>query len=453
VVVKTQSAEKTLLVIVNGLLVGHLRKSAEGGISFQYDSTWLTTPDNYPISLNLPLEPSRHSGDVVYNFFDNLLPDNPATRTHIQQRFKVKSSHPFDLLEAIGKDCIGAIQLYPDTESPNNVKAIIGTPLSDKELQQKVVSSRTAPLGMNKSHEEFRISLAGAQDKTGLLWHDEKWQSPEGTTPTTHIIKLPIGKIDHNEIDLSDSVDNEWLCLKLLDLYGLDVTEAERLTIGETTVLSVERFDRRLAKDKSCIMRLPQEDMCQALGFSPGNKYEADGGPGIPEIMKLLEGSKHAEKDRADFLKANFLFWLMAAPDGHAKNFSIFIKENGEYHLTPLYDVISVYPLVSNGRVLQHHNFKMAMSLRGSKRYYKLGDPFAFTLEHLLSTAERCDFSRNEMRQIIEDALEQTEHVLEQAKALLPSDFEASVSTPIFEGIRLATQLFSKQLAKHKDTL
>ena len=98
-----RTTDRALLVFMNGLLIGHLRKSAEGGISFQYDNTWLTTPDNYPISLHLPLEPSRHSGDVVYNFFDNLLPDNPAVRTHIQQRFKVKSSHPFDLLEAIGK--------------------------------------------------------------------------------------------------------------------------------------------------------------------------------------------------------------------------------------------------------------------------------------------------------------------------------------------------------------
>ena len=441
-----RTADKILLVLMNGLLIGHLKKSAEGGISFQYDTTWLTTPNNYPISLHLPLEPSRHSGDVVYNFCDNLLPDNPAVRTHVQQRFEVKSSHPFDLLEVIGKDCIGAIQLHADTEIPDTTKTISGSPLSIKELQKKIISSRNSPLGMDESHEEFRISLAGAQDKTGLLWHDEKWQSPEGTTPTTHIIKLPIGKIDHNEIDLSDSVDNEWLCLKILGLYGLDVTESERLTIGETTVLSVERFDRSLAKDKSWIMRLPQEDMCQALGFSLGNKYEADGGPGIPEIMKLLEGSKHAEKDRADFLKAIFLFWLMAAPDGHAKNFSIFIEKNGKFRLTPLYDVISVYPLITNGRGLQHHNFKMAMSLRGSKRYYKLGDPFAFTLEHFLSTAELCEFSRDEMRQIIENILAQTEQVLRQAEALLPDDFKESVSTAIFEGISLAARKFSKQL-------
>lgn len=444
-VINTQSGEKTLQVLMNGLLVGHLRKSSGGGMAFQYDNTWLTTPGKRPVSLHLPTEPAFHSGDTVYNFFDNLLPDNPAIRTHIQQRFGVKSNHPFDLLEAIGKDCIGAVQLHPDIETPYNIRAIIGAPLSAAELESRVASSRTAPLGMSESHEEFRLSLAGAQDKTGLLWHDAQWQSPEGTTPTTHIIKLPMGKIDHNEIDLSESVDNEWLCLKILELYGLEVAHAERLTVGNTTVLSVERFDRKLSADKSWIMRLPQEDMCQALGYSSGNKYEADGGPGIPEIMKLLEGSNNAEKDQADFLKANLLFWLMAAPDGHAKNFSIFIQQNGEYRLTPFYDVISVYPLILRGDI-KHYNFKMAMSLRGSKRYYKLGDGFGFTVEHLLSTAEVCGFSTDEMRRIIEGTLAETERVLVQAEALLPDGFPVSVSTPVFDGIRVAATRLGQQL-------
>lgn len=441
----TQSGEKTLRVLMNGLLVGNLRKSTGGGLSFQYDDVWLTTPGKRPISLGLPTEPSFHAGDSVYNFFDNLLPDNPAIRTHIQQRFDVKSNHPFDLLEAIGKDCIGAIQLHADTESLYNIRAIIGVPLSAEELTQRVASSRTAPLGMSASHEEFRISLAGAQDKTGLLWHDEQWQSPEGTTPTTHIIKLPMGKIDHNEIDLSDSVDNEWLCLKILALYGLEVTQAERLTIGETRVLAVERFDRKLSSDKSWIMRLPQEDMCQALGYSSGKKYEADGGPGIPDIMELLAGSRQPAKDRADFLKANLLFWLMAAPDGHAKNFSIFIQESGQYRLTPFYDVISVYPLITKGE-LQHYNFRMAMSLRGRKRYYKLGDGFGFTVEHLLATAEVCGFHADEMRNIIVDTLEATESVLQQAEQLLPEGFPVVVSHPILTGIQGAAAQLREQL-------
>ena len=443
-VINKKPGDKTLVVLMNGLLVGRLRKSAEGSLSFLYDDSWLKRSGKRPISLNLPTEPALHTGDSVYNFFDNLLPDNPAIRTHIQQRFEVNSNHPFDLLEAIGKDCIGAIQLHPDTENTYNIRAIVSTPLSKTELQERVTSSRTSPLGMDKAHEEFRISLAGAQDKTGLLWHQEQWHSPEGTTPTTHIIKLPIGKIDYNNIDLSNSVDNEWLCLKILGLYGLPVAEADRLTIGNTTVLSVERFDRRLAQDKSWIMRLPQEDMCQALGFSSGKKYEADGGPGVPEIMKLLENSDNAEQDRSDFLKANLLFWLMAAPDAHAKNFSIFILPDSKFKLTPIYDVLSLYPQMDN-REIAREKVKMAMSLRGSKRYYNWFGS-AFTLEHVLNTAELCEFSSEKMLGIVTETLNQTELVLQQAAKLLPKGFPVDVSTPIFDGIRLSAERLSKQL-------
>lgn len=440
----SQSSDKVLTVLMNGLLVGHLRKSTGGGMSFQYDDTWLTTSGKRPISLNLPTEPSLHSGDSVYNFFDNLLPDNPAIRTHIQQRFGVNSNHPFDLLEAIGKDCIGAIQLQENTKNSFNIRAIIGVPLSSKELESRVASSRTAPLGMDKEHEEFRISLAGAQDKTGLLWHNNQWYSPEGTTPTTHIIKLPIGKIDYNNIDLSNSVDNEWLCLKILGLYGLTVTGAERLTIGETHVLAVERFDRKLSSDKSWIMRLPQEDMCQALGFSSGKKYEADGGPGIPDIMKLLEKSDNSEQDQADFLKANLLFWLMAAPDGHAKNFSIFILPDGKFRLTPFYDVISLYPQMAS-REIPREKIKMAMSLRGSKRYYNWHGS-AFTIEHILATAELCAFSAEKTLNIIKETLGRTDEVLQQAEQLLPDGFPVSVSQPIFDGIRQSKERLSERL-------
>lgn len=435
---------RTLVVLMNGLLIGHLRKSEEGGMSFQYDDSWLTTTGKRPISLHIPTEPSLHTGDTVFNFFDNLLPDNPAIRTHIQKRFGVNSNHPFDLLEAIGRDCVGAIQLYPETESGFNIRAIIGTPLSPGALEKRVASSRTAPLGMDKEHAEFRISLAGAQDKTGLLWHDNQWYSPEGTTPTTHIIKLPIGKIDYNDIDLSNSVNNEWLCLKLLGLYGLPATNAERLSIGDTTVLAVERFDRRLSRDQQWIMRLPQEDMCQALGFSSGKKYEADGGPGIPDIMKLLEKSDQFEQDRSNFLKANLLFWLMAAPDGHAKNFSIFILPNGKFRLTPIYDVLSLYPQMNN-REVAREKLKMAMSLRGSKRYYNWYGS-ALSVDHLLTTAERCDFDRSDMLNIIREVLGQTEQVLRKMNEQLPDDFPGNVSEAIFKGIHQATERLKKQL-------
>lgn len=72
--------------------------------------------------------------------------------------------------------------------------------------------------------------------------------------------------------------------------------------------LVVERFDRKWSGDGQWIIRLPQEDMCQALGVSPLRKYQADGGPGISEIMEVLSNSDRAEHDKAQFYDAdNFL--------------------------------------------------------------------------------------------------------------------------------------------------
>ena len=94
-------------------------------------------------------------------------------------------------------------------------------------------------------------------------------------------------------------------------------------------------------------MRLPQEDFCQALGINSGLKYESDGGVGIKEIMDFLNGSYNAKIDRINFFKTNFLFWVLGAIDGHAKNFSLFIEPEGKYRLTPLYDIMSAYPLIA----------------------------------------------------------------------------------------------------------
>jgi serine/threonine-protein kinase HipA len=106
-------------------------------------------------------------------------------------------------------------------------------------------------------------------------------------------------------------------------------------------VLIVERFDRAWMDVGPWIARLPQEDFCQALGYSPGQKHEKDGGPGMDGCLRLLDGSADAEVDRLSFQLTQLAFWLMAASDGHAKNYSLFIGPGDAYAMTPLYDVIS----------------------------------------------------------------------------------------------------------------
>lgn len=201
--------------------------------------------------------------------------------------------------------------------------------------------------------DELRISLAGAQEKTALLWHRGKWCRSKGATPTTHILKLSLGEVGGLRADFSTSVENEWLCTQIAQAYGLPATECEIASFGHHKALVVTRFDRRLL-NKTWWARLPQEDFCQVFGVRCERKYEEKGGPGIAEILDTLRGSDEAETDRSHFLAAQLLFWLLAAPDGHAKNFSLFLEPLGRFRLTPFYDILSAWPVTVKARVSFH---------------------------------------------------------------------------------------------------
>jgi serine/threonine-protein kinase HipA len=298
----------TLNLLINGCLVGYLCKSLGGSISFQYAKEWLDANEVQPISLSLPLHPKIYEGDRVYNFFDNLLPDSTGIRTRIQTRFKISTSQPFDLLRAIGADCVGAIQLCANQTIPN-IEVVNAHSLSTAEIAQILRGYQNTPLGMIAEVDDFRISIAGAQEKTALLWYQNQWCRPTGTTPTSHIFKLPIGS--HSNLDLSESCENEWLCLEIVKAFGLPAANAQLESFDGVKVLIVERFDRRWSQDGKWLMRLPQEDFCQILGVSPNLKYQNDGGPGIAEIMQVLQGSRNAESDRELFFRSQVLFWLL----------------------------------------------------------------------------------------------------------------------------------------------
>ena len=287
--------------------------------------------------------------------------------------------------------------------------------------------------------EEFRISLAGAQEKTALLWHDGQWKRPRGATPTTHIFKLPLGQMGHFHIDMTTSVENEWLCSKLLQAYGMPIASCQIAQFGDRKTLVVERFDRTFSMDGSWIVRLPQEDMCQATGTPPGRKYETDGGPGIRSIMNLLLGSSRADQDRLEFFRAQVAFLLLCAIDGHAKNFSIFIDRGGSYHLTPLYDVLSAYPVMGNGpKMLSPYKARMAMGLWGKNKHYLWRN---MQKQHLLTTGIACGLSESVCVDIIDDMIGKTLDVIDLVSAQLPAGFPAQVADAIFEGVRLKAKM------------
>lgn len=421
---------QVLSVAMNGDLVGKLTKNTDGGMSFQYAEEWLVEPGARAISLSLPLQRGRIIGSVVYNFFSNLLPDSEAIIDRVQVRFKVKTDHPFDLLAAVGRDCVGAIQLYsPDTEIPSMMETH-AEPLNENQIEELLDGYQTAPLGMDEG-VDFRISLAGAQEKTALLWYQDCWQRPQGSTPTSHIFKLPIGLIEHHNIDLRESCENEWLCLCIAREFGFPVTNAELAMFGQKKVLIVERFDRKWSSSGDWLLRLPQEDCCQALGIAPALKYEFNGGPSIESIMTLLLGSQKAIDDREMFFKSQILFWMLAAIDGHGKNFSIFIEPGTSFRLTPLYDVLSAFPIFES-RGIEAKKAKMAMALQGKNKQYHFS---MIQPRHFISTATQVGFSPKMAMQLMLDMVEKTATVIATIIPQLPEDFPEHISKAIFSGL------------------
>jgi serine/threonine-protein kinase HipA len=415
-----------LNVFLNGRLVGRLTRQTSGAIDFQYDTAWLFWENAFPVSLSLPLREDRYVGQPVVAVFDNLLPDNDEIRRRLAVRVKAEGDDAYSLLAAIGRDCVGALQFMPDGSEPGPAGRIEGRPLKDKEIARILADLNTIPLGLTDK-TEFRISIAGAQEKTALLFWNRRWNIPHGSTATTHILKPQIGKRDN--LDLSQSVENEHLCMSLTAELGLPTARTEIVEFGGKRVLVVERFDRRWTLDHR-LLRLPQEDFCQALSVPPTSKYESGGGPGIIAILRLLRGSDDPENDLRTFMKAQIVFWLLAAIDGHAKNFSVFLNPGGRFRMTPLYDVMSVQPNLDLGEVRQN-KVKLAMAV-GNNRHYTIN---SIAPRHFIQTGEAAGLPANITQDILEELLTHVPQAIERAWQGLPSKFPGVIAKSIKKGM------------------
>ncbi|NIF42495.1 type II toxin-antitoxin system HipA family toxin [Burkholderia sp. Tr-862] len=421
---------------MNGIPVGYweVRRGAERLV---YLPAWIDDPQGRPLSLSLPFTPGNqpHQGAVVADYFDNLLPDSQPIRRRIAQRYRLGSTAPFELLASIGRDCVGALQLLPPDETPVDLQAIDGTALDDAAVADVLRHATAAPLpGHAEPDGELRLSIAGAQEKTALLHHGNRWLLPAGSTPTTHIFKLPLGRVGNMQADMRTSVENEWLCSKIVAAYGLPVAACDIGRFDDQKALIVERFDRRPSRDGTWILRLPQEDMCQATGTPSGAKYESDGGPGIATIMGILANSAEAAQDRKNFFVTQLVFWVLAAIDGHAKNFSIAHLPGNTYRSTPLYDVLSAHPIIGTRRnQLPPRRARLAMAVCGKNRHYVIAD---IQPRHWIAQGARVGLTEDEVRAAMAGVAERTEPAIADVASRIPADFPADVSDAIFDGMR-----------------
>jgi serine/threonine-protein kinase HipA len=448
----------SLIVWMNGERVGEWGTSRHGASFFKYDPAWLGSRYARPLSLSLPFTANLEiRGQQVDDYFDNLLPDNPGIRSRIRARFRTASTEAFDLLTAIGRDCVGAVQLLPPGEEPVGWDRIDAVRLSERDVEDLLAQVTAAtPLGL-ADEDEFRISISGAQEKTALLSMRGTWHRPRNATPTTHILKLPLGIIGGFRGDFSDSVENEWLCAQFLGELDIPVAQVSLATFGAQRALVVTRFDRRWVGVKAAdvakrsfapgkgnwIARLPQEDFCQATGRPPTQKYEADGGPSMRESLELLNNSENARSDRTTFLLAQLAFWLLAATDGHGKNFSLWHEAGGAFRLTPLYDVISAWPVMGAGAgQLAFQKAKLAMAVHGKRAHYRLNEILG---RHWAELAEKSGIPG--LLELMQQLVAMAPGAMEGLEARLPRGFPERVYTTIRAGVVRQARRFEQTLS------
>jgi len=442
---------RALDVWMNGERVGTWFTNRSGVDVFQYEDAWLGSEYRRPLSLSLPILPGNesHTGAVVGDWFENLLPESRAIRDRLRTRFGAASGGAFDLLAAIGRDCVGAVQIVPAGADPGDVRRVEASSM-DEEAVARLLRSVTGsgPLGIHGDEDDdFRFSLAGAQEKAALLRMNGKWYRPRGATPTTHILKLPLGVVGNMRADMHDSVENEWLCMQFLAELGLPVAETELATfrdeVSAERALVVTRFDRVWTNVSSStkekwIARLPQEDFCQASAVSAARKYETDGGPGIRKSLELIRGGTDYEADARIFVMAQLAFWLLAATDGHAKNFAVFLRRDG-YSMTPLHDVLSAWPIIGHGpKLLPLQKTTMAMALRGTRATRRHLDEIDVRHWRSLALQSGVPGLFEEMITLVE----RSESALDSVLQRLPEGFPRRLRDTIAKGVRYQRRRF-----------
>ena len=319
---------ETLNVFFGQIRVGSLNIDGRRLFSFQYSKKWLTSPDAFQISISLPMQKDMFSHDKVKSFFSNLLPES-AVRELIAKRLGISAKNDFMLLKRIGGECAGAITILPESEIPESPDQYTYRSLSDKQLVDLIKHIPRRPLLAGQ--EGIRISLAGAQEKLALFYKDPAFYIPINGAPSNFILKPGM-------VHFQSSIENECFCMMLANAIDLNVPPVIIAQKETQKVLLIKRYDRIL--DNDVLIRLHQEDFCQAMGLSHELKYQADGGPGLKACFDLVRAySVNPIKDFQQLMQWVFFNYLIGNMDGHAKNLS-FIYQAKQIRLAPFYDMM-----------------------------------------------------------------------------------------------------------------
>jgi serine/threonine-protein kinase HipA len=411
-----------LIALLDGKEAGRVHNDARGRLTFVYSDDWRRATGAYPLSLSMPLAAREHGRSIIEAYLWGLLPDNEQVLARWAAKFQVSARNVFALISHVGEDCAGAVQFV----TPDRLDAIRSGAehkvewLDESDIARRLQTLRRDHAAWRLPRDTGQFSLAGAQPKTALLLQNSRWGIPSGRIPTTHILKPPTGHFDGH-------AENEHICLGLARSLGLPAAQSKVMRFGEEIAIAIERYDRQHRGND--IIRVHQEDVCQALGIMPTKKYQNEGGPSPANIVELLRTySTDRQTDVDTFTAALGFNWLIAGTDAHAKNYSLLLS-GLHVRLAPLYDVASILPYDK-------------IDLRKIKLAMKVGGEYKLSLIGLRQWQKFAREARIDADKLIETLIAMSQQLPDEAKAAEARAREEGLAEPVVT--RLVTQLIER---------
>lgn len=424
-------AADVLAVLLEGKPIGNVERVASGALRLHFDGDYRDDPTATLLSVSMPPAEQVHADARLTPWLWGLLPDNADVLARWGRDFGVSVASPFPLLGTqVGHDCAGAVQFC----APDEVDNLVGrtgdvTWLSEADIASRMRTLRADSTSWLGPGFAGQFSLGGAQAKTALHHapaneaHEARggggrWGAPTGSVPTTHILKPAVAGLEAQNI-------NEHLCLAAARQLGLPTANTRIETFEDESAIVVERFDRSIRD--GALVRVHQEDLCQALSIPPARKYQSDGGPTPGQIAELIRSTipgPDAETDVWRFADALAFNWLIAGTDAHAKNYSLLLAGN-QIRLAPLYDIASILPYDDSD------GYKVKLAMKVGDDYQLRRTDRRSAWEH---AADELKLDRDRLITRVLDLAERTPAAL--ARAVSDSDL-VEVSTDLPD--RLAT--------------
>ncbi|MCW8349057.1 HipA domain-containing protein [Vibrio sp. ZSDZ65] len=312
----------------------------ETEFSFIYEDEWTHT--GFPISPHIPFD-EQASPRSIENYLRNLLPEGEAFEEMIQNT-TISKSNTFGLIRKLGAETSGALSFRVLGSEPQETSF---RSVPDNELIERL-ERNLAPLVFWDG--KVRLSVAGVQNKLNLLKRGDEWGFGEGKLSSNYILKFESGKAPCIAV-------NEFFCMTLAKLAGLDVANVELNRIGKTRALIIERFDRAYIEARNIVQRKHVIDGCQATDLPPSYKYErqnGDEGDGVymrdgvsfPRLLNV----KTRDTVITNLKLTQWMLFNLATLnyDAHGKNISFFVTPKG-LELTPFYDLVNIEAIAQEG--------------------------------------------------------------------------------------------------------